>query len=48
VQSLPLETRVTATADFHVLIAVATVAVAALLVIATRGLKSHIEEGEDR
>jgi uncharacterized protein len=37
VQALPMETRLTATADFHMLITVATVAVAALVVIARRG-----------
>jgi len=47
VQALPMETRLTATADFHVLITVATVAVAVFLVIATPGFKSHTKEGED-
>ena len=41
VQALPTETRLNATADFHVLITVATVLVAAVLVIGTRGLKRH-------
>jgi len=48
VQALPVETRLTATADFHVLITVASIAVAIVLVIATRGLKSAIDAGENR
>jgi membrane protease YdiL (CAAX protease family) len=40
VQALPQETRLIATADFHVLVTVASVALAVLLVIATRGLKT--------
>jgi uncharacterized protein len=48
VQALPPETRLTATADFHVLITVASIAVAVILVIATRGLKSTIKHSGDR
>jgi len=47
VQALPVETRLTATADFHVLITVASIAVAIVLVIATRGLKSPIDARTD-